>query len=76
MEDKLGKVSETMCLGVMDKPEVDTKACMEQPCKTRWRVGMWGECNACTKRGGIRSRGVECMQENPERNSEDILVET
>ncbi|XP_074033446.1 A disintegrin and metalloproteinase with thrombospondin motifs 12 [Leptinotarsa decemlineata] len=74
VEDKAGKVSSTFCVGE-DKPEPISKQCNENPCRTKWKVGKWGECHACKNRSGVRSREVECVEESPKVGAEEILVD-
>lgn len=41
----------------------------------RWKLGQWGRCRACKKKGGVRIREVQCIKTNPNPNGDDILVE-
>ncbi|XP_030753637.1 A disintegrin and metalloproteinase with thrombospondin motifs 7-like isoform X2 [Sitophilus oryzae] len=74
MEEKGGMVSPTYCIGI-NKPTQHSKKCNEQSCHTRWNVGSWGKCHACKKKGGVRTRSVQCLQQNPNIKGESILVE-
>ncbi|XP_076257637.1 A disintegrin and metalloproteinase with thrombospondin motifs 7-like [Rhynchophorus ferrugineus] len=74
MEEKGGRVSPTFCIGI-NKPVQPPKKCNEQPCKARWNVGSWGRCHACKKKGGVRTRPVECLKQNPKLNGDAVLVD-
>ncbi|XP_068910126.1 A disintegrin and metalloproteinase with thrombospondin motifs 7-like isoform X3 [Tenebrio molitor] len=74
IEDKAGKVSDSLCSS-LGKPEVASKSCNTQPCKTKWKIGKWGKCHACKFKSGVRVREVECVKESPHAGADDILVE-
>ncbi|CAH1985625.1 unnamed protein product [Acanthoscelides obtectus] len=74
VEDKAGKVSDSYCTGE-EKPEPTTKRCNEQACEIKWKVGKWGECQACKGKSGVRAREVECVRESSKVGEDDILVE-
>ncbi|XP_048524385.1 A disintegrin and metalloproteinase with thrombospondin motifs 12 isoform X1 [Dendroctonus ponderosae] len=74
IEEKAGKVSMNFCAG-LDRPKEQAKNCNEQPCKRTWKVGPWSQCRACENKGGVRSRHVECLEDNPKKGAEGILLE-
>lgn len=41
----------------------------------RWEVGPWGHCRACRNKGGVRTRAVECVQVNPKKGADYILLD-
>lgn len=73
-EARAGKVSDGFC-SELPTPETPSQHCNTHPCPTKWRTGKWGECNACKGKPGVRKRGVECVEENPNPVGEFILVE-
>ncbi|KAH1003192.1 A disintegrin and metalloproteinase with thrombospondin motifs 7 [Dendroctonus ponderosae] len=73
-EQSSGLVSDHFCEKI-DKPTDPPQKCNEKPCKPEWKVGPWGKCRACRKKGGVRIRPVECVRPNPKESADDIIVE-
>ncbi|KAL1490990.1 hypothetical protein ABEB36_011654 [Hypothenemus hampei] len=74
LEETAGKVADAYC-EKLEKPEVPARKCNEKPCITEWRVGKWGRCRACKKKGGVRLRDVQCVKQNPNPIGDYIIVE-
>lgn len=74
LEEKAGKVTPTYC-DQAEKPEPKTRKCHEEPCKTKWRIGKWGPCNACRYKSGVRIREVDCVRESQVAGKEDVLID-
>ncbi|XP_050312262.1 A disintegrin and metalloproteinase with thrombospondin motifs 6-like [Anthonomus grandis grandis] len=74
-EDVAGKVSNRFCEEKkLEKPTVEAKVCNSDPCHPEWRVGAWGPCRACRKRGGVRTREVQCVKETGRKAGDPILL--
>lgn len=73
-EEKAGRVSDKYC-DKLDKPSQEPRKCNEKPCAKEWKVGIWGRCRACKKKGGVRVRPVECVKKNPKPGGDDIIQE-
>nr|CAD7399952.1 unnamed protein product [Timema cristinae] len=74
VEEHGGKVSDQYCQN-MSKPETRSRVCNKDPCPTKWRVDVWGQCCISDTGIGMQNRAVKCVQEPQKAGEDDVIVE-